>query len=199
MTSPVIHTVDYPSERGGQRKKQTSDQHKKKGYKKRHSERVAKNIRCSFFISIAKNYGFKTSMFTNEQKVSKPEEKKAWLSIDKTTSLFDKLLCDIPAQYANDAVTPTYRWADCKTKLRNIDTSKLHYISGMKENHIVIDFDIRGEDGNKSMEKNLEAAEKWPKTYAEFSKSGAGIHLHYLWVSQHPLFPSYILQFCICQ
>ena len=126
-------------------------------------------------------YGFKTSMFTHEQKVSKPEEKKTWLSLDKTTSLFDKLLCDIPAQYANDAGTPTYRWADCKTKLRNIDTSKLHYISGMKENHIVIDFDIRGEDGNKSMEKNLEAAEKWPKTYAEFSKSGAGIHLHYIW------------------
>jgi len=45
----------------------------------------------------------------------------------------------------------------------------------------VIDFDIKDESGNKSFEKNLEAASKWPATYAELSKSGAGIHLHYLY------------------
>ena len=28
---------------------------------------------------------------------------------------------------------------------------------------------------------NLEAASKWPATYAELSKSGAGIHLHYIY------------------
>ena len=48
-------------------------------------------------------------------------------------------------------------------------------------NHIVIDFDIPDENGRKSFEKNLEAANKWPKTYAELSKSGAGIHLHYIY------------------
>ena len=35
--------------------------------------------------------------------------------------------------------------------------------------------------GNKSLEKNLEAASLWPKTYAELSKSGVGIHLHYIY------------------
>ena len=49
------------------------------------------------------------------------------------------------------------------------------------ENHIVIDFDLKDENGNKSFERNLEAASKWPATYAELSKSGSGIHLHYLY------------------
>lgn len=38
------------------------------------------------------------------------------------------------------------------------------------ENHIVIDFDIPDENGNKSFERNYEAASKWPPTYAEVSK-----------------------------
>ena len=45
----------------------------------------------------------------------------------------------------------------------------------------MIDFDLKDENGNKSFERNLEAASKWPATYAELSKSGAGIHLHYLY------------------
>lgn len=49
------------------------------------------------------------------------------------------------------------------------------------ENHIVIDFDLKGGDGEKSFERNLEAAAQWPKTYAELSKSGRGIHLHYIY------------------
>lgn len=57
-------------------------------------------------------------------------------------------------------------------------TSKLHYVK-VPEDHIVIDFDIPSPDGKKSYERNLEAASKWPKTNAELSKSGAGIHLHY--------------------
>ena len=40
---------------------------------------------------------------------------------------------------------------------------------------------IKDENGNKSFEKNLEAASKWPATYAELSKSGNGIHLHYIY------------------
>src|SRR5574344_757177 len=101
--------------------------------------------------------------------------------MDKTESLFDREFGDIPAQYANEAGTPEHRWSNCTTKLKDLDTSKLHYISGLDKNHIVIDFDIPGEDGEKSLIKNLEAANKWPKTYAELSKSGAGIHLHYIW------------------
>lgn len=60
----------------------------------------------------------------------------------------------------------------------NMDTSKLHFVK-VPENHIVIDFDIPDESGKKCFEKNLKEASKWPATYEELSKSGAGIHL--LW------------------
>lgn len=50
----------------------------------------------------------------------------------------------------------------------------------MPLNHIVIDFDLK-ENGEKSLAKNIEAASKFPKTYAELSKSGKGIHLHYIY------------------
>ena len=49
------------------------------------------------------------------------------------------------------------------------------------ENHIVIDFDLKDKKGKKSVALNLEAASKWPSTYSEFSKSEAGIHLHYIY------------------
>ena len=45
----------------------------------------------------------------------------------------------------------------------------------------MIDFDIPDEKGEKSLERNLAAASSWPTTYAELSKSGAGIHLHYVY------------------
>ena len=72
------------------------------------------------------------------------------------------------------------KWENVRSKLSELDTSRLHYVK-VPENHIVIDFDIKGPDGKKSFELNLEAASKWPKTYAELSKSGAGIHLHYIY------------------
>ena len=55
-----------------------------------------------------------------------------------------------------------------------LDTKKLHYVN-IPVNHIVIDFDIPGEDGKK----NFKTASKFPLTYADLSKSGGGIHLHY--------------------
>lgn len=61
-----------------------------------------------------------------------------------------------------------------------MDTSRIHYVR-VPENHIVIDFDILDKDGNKSFEENFKEASKWPPTYAELSKSGAGIHLHYIY------------------
>lgn len=88
---------------------------------------------------------------------------------------------DMPAQIANDAGTPSCKWANCETKLKDIDTSKLHYVK-VPENHVVIDLDIKDEEGNKSLALNLAAARKFPKTYAELSKSGNGIHLHYIYV-----------------
>lgn len=99
--------------------------------------------------------------------------------LDAAESLFDKNFGDLPAQYAKDD-KPTMPWDDCKTTLKDIDTSKVHYVR-LPENHIVIDFDIKGPDGKKSFKLNAEAASKWPPTYAELSKSGQGIHLHYIY------------------
>lgn len=125
--------------------------------------------------------GFKGDIFHIGQKPKEPKEPDVvWLHMDKTESLFDKTFPEIPAQYANEAGTPEHRWVNCLTSLKDIDTSKLHYVMGFEENHIVIDFDIP-DNGEKSLVKNLEEANKWPRTYAEISKSGAGIHLHYIW------------------
>lgn len=138
--------------------------------------------------STVRNYysGFRTDIFEAEKK---PEGKngenktKTWIDLVDSTStgrLFNINCCDCPAQYANSNETPSKPWDKVTTKLSDIDTSRLHYVK-VPENHIVIDFDIKDEDGNKSLEKNLEAANKWPATYAEVSKGGAGIHLHYIY------------------
>lgn len=102
------------------------------------------------------------------------------LELESTESIFDRECADCPAQYATKDETPMQRWDDVTTKLSDIDTSRLHYVR-VPENHIVIDFDLRGDDGEKSALRNLEEAAKWPATYAEFSKGGAGVHLHYIY------------------
>ena len=100
--------------------------------------------------------------------------------VKKTENVLNLELEDMPAQLANEAGTPTCKWENCKTKLKDIDTSKLHYVK-VPENHIVIDFDLKDDEGNKSFLLNVAAARKFPKTYAELSKSGNGIHLHYIY------------------
>lgn len=126
--------------------------------------------------------GFKTEKFEKKSDfgASIPEKAKSWVDFKVQHSVLDDICKDCPAQYANETGTPTQKWEKVKTKLADLDTSRLHYVK-VPENHIVIDFDIPGEDGKKSFERNLEAASKWPKTYAELSKSGAGIHLHYIY------------------
>ena len=139
--------------------------------------------------SRVRNYyvGFRTDKF--ETKKEDTEEEPAvtsWLSFDQTTSIFDDICKDCLAQFAT-AVTevPTKKWENVKQTLAAIDSSKLHYVK-VPENHIVIDFDIPDENGNKCLEKNLEEASKWPPTYAELSKSGQGIHLHYIYTGGDP-------------
>ena len=127
--------------------------------------------------------GFRTEKFDNpdNQPASKKEESKPQLiDFAHTESIFDTECADCPAQYATTSETPTQKWDEVTTKLSTLDSSKLHYVK-VPENHIVIDFDIPDEAGNKSFERNLEEASKWPPTYAELSKSGAGIHLHYIY------------------
>jgi energy-coupling factor transporter ATP-binding protein EcfA2 len=96
------------------------------------------------------------------------------------TSVFDLMYPDQPAQYAKDTGIPNARWAKVKTKLSDIDTSELHYVQ-IPEQHIVIDFDLRNESGDKDIELCLAAAADFPPTYSEVSQGGHGLHLHYIW------------------
>ena len=125
--------------------------------------------------------GFRYDKFTSEKEpIKEGVDKAPSLQFDHIESIFDKECADYPAQLATATEKPKEKWDDVTTKLSDIDTSQVHYVK-VPENHIVIDFDIKDENGNKSFEKNLEEASKWPATYAELSKSGGGIHLHYIY------------------
>ena len=129
--------------------------------------------------------GFKKEKFTrdvfSEESSEKPKDSAhCWFDPTEQVSLFDILSADYPAQYANADGIPQRKWANVRTTLKDLDTSKLHYVK-VPVNHIVIDFDIPDENGNKCFEKNLEAVSRWPPTYGELSKSGQGIHLHYIY------------------
>lgn len=133
--------------------------------------------------------GFRKEIF--EDSIGGPKKKKIvaddqndnWLVFEEIESVFDKECATCLAQYASKYETPIKPWDEVTDTLSNIDSSKLHYVK-VPENHIVIDFDIKDENGNKSFEKNLQAASKWPPTYAELSKSGGGIHLHYIYTGK---------------
>jgi len=114
----------------------------------------------------------------NKYKAPSKDVKTFSLVMEETTSLFDQIFADMPAQYSTANGTPKRSWSTVKTKLSDIDTGEVHFVK-VPENHIVIDFDLKDDSGNKSLERNLEAASAWPATYAEISKSGHGIHLHY--------------------
>lgn len=112
-----------------------------------------------------------------------PEEsvrEESWLKFNKRTSLIDREFENIPAQYANDDGKPMIKWSEVKTTLSDIDTKQLHYMKLPKE-IIKIDFDLKDEEGNKNLELNMAAASKWPKTYAEVSQGGSGVHLYYIY------------------
>ena len=140
-------------------------------------------------VSVRSVYSeFKASKFKSESK----EDKTFSLVIQDTKSLFDREYEDSPAQYAGETTErPTKKWENVKTALKDLDTTKLHYVK-VPENHIVIDFDLKDEHGEKSLEQNLRAASEWPATYGEYSKSGEGVHLHYLYDGDvHALAQSY--------
>lgn len=130
--------------------------------------------------------GFRTDKFEDEDsnfeetKTVKEQSDLHLIKFDSMVSIFDKERADCYAQYATVDEIPSKAWDKVRTKLKTIDTSKLHYVK-VPENHIVIDFDIKDRDGNKCLERNIEEASKWPATYAELSKSGNGVHLHYIY------------------
>ena len=130
--------------------------------------------------------GFRTDKFEDEEskhvetKVVKEQIDHYRIKFESQPSIFDKERAECFAQYATVDEIPSRAWDKVRTKLKAIDTSKLHYVK-VPENHIVIDFDIKDKDGNKCLERNIEEASKWPATYAELSKSGNGVHLHYIY------------------
>lgn len=102
------------------------------------------------------------------------------IKVDSNMSAFDVICAEQPAQYGKESGFPGTKWANVSTKLSDINTSKLHFVK-IPEKHIVIDFDLCDENGEKDLNKNLEEASKWPPTYTELSKSGSGVHLHYIY------------------
>ena len=124
--------------------------------------------------------GFRTDKFEDVNKNEKEDVKPKLMQFDCTDSIFDEMCAEYPAQYATTNGTPFEKWENVTSKLSELDTTQIHYVR-VPENHIVIDFDIPDENGNKCYEKNVEEASKWPATYAELSKSGSGVHLHYIY------------------
>lgn len=125
--------------------------------------------------------GFKVEKFDRKMEKTETVKKKSWLDLtEHLRSRFDDDCFDCPAQYANEKEDPSWKWINVKTTIADLDTHKLHYAK-VPINHIVVDFDLKGKDGKKSLERNIEAAKKFPKTYAETSKSGEGLHLHYIY------------------
>lgn len=96
---------------------------------------------------------------------------------------------DAKAQYAvpNDSgegTRPKKSWDNSRTKLSSLDTREEHYVLTQEKdpNCIFVDFDKKDpKTGKKSLRLNLEAAKAFPKTYAETSKSGQGLHLYYIY------------------
>lgn len=129
--------------------------------------------------------GFLAEKFEQAEKVleKKPDTWLIFKDCESNQSIFDKIYKDCKAQLATMTGKPKRKWENVTTTLKDIPTNELHYVwfSEKEKNLICIDFDIKDESGNKSFEKNYEAAVKWPPTYAELSKSGGGIHLYYLY------------------
>lgn len=108
------------------------------------------------------------------------KEELNWLTFGETQSKLDEILKNMPAQLSTgDATHPLKQaWDNVTTTLKDIDTSKEHFVK-VPTQHIVVDFDLKNESGEKSLEKCMEKALLWPPTYAEPSRSGLGLHLHY--------------------
>lgn len=121
---------------------------------------------------------FKPPMNEDDEKPS--TDKSSWLIFDGDGSVFNNACADCKAQYANKHGVPSLPWDSSETRLRDINPTKLHYVM-LPQEHIVIDFDLKDENGNKALDINAKAAAAWPPTYAEVSKSGNGIHLHYIY------------------
>lgn len=132
--------------------------------------------------------GFKRDMFLDEYRVTKKdkisEETETWIKLDCEESGFDTWAKDknFKAQYTNPKTGgPKKAWDNCATTLNDIDSHKEHMVLVPEsESYIRLDFDLKGDDGKKNLDKCIEAASEYPPTYAEVSRNG-GLHLHYFY------------------
>lgn len=123
--------------------------------------------------------GFQSDKFENREYTPSPVKGDIWLDLKSgTPSVFDEHFAGCKAQYASEKGTPQKAWKYVDTTLSGIVPTDEHYVL-MPEEYICIDFDLKGENGEKDLNANFSAASAWPPTYAETSKSGAGIHLIY--------------------
>jgi hypothetical protein len=124
-------------------------------------------------------------IFPGEEQPEEPtgeseEDLIAEFGLREGRSAFDELATSYPSQYTNKDGNPKVRWDEVTTVLGQINTNELHFVR-VPSNHIVIDFDLKNETGEKDLVLNLKAAKKFPDTYTELSKSGSGVHLHYIY------------------
>lgn len=104
-----------------------------------------------------------------------------WLDLKVQHSLLDDEFKDFPAQYAklrNGQEIPIKPWDDVKTTLKDIDTTKFHYVRP-DSIYVELDLDLKDESGKKNYDLNIKAASCFPKTYVETSKSDQGLHMVY--------------------
>lgn len=124
----------------------------------------------------------------------------SWLILsDSNVSTIDTEFSEYTAQYAETyrdssgrlrVDAPTVAWNDCKTKLKDLDTHKVHFVKPPDDLKLIFyDFDIRGKDGVKSFElcqkKCMELGLR--PSYAELSKGGGGLHVYYYYKGGHDL------------
>ena len=123
--------------------------------------------------------GFQSDKFENRECAPSPVKGDIWLDLKSgTPSVFDEHFAGCKAQYSSEKGTPQKAWKYVDTTLSGIVSTDEHYVL-MPEEYICIDFDLKGDNGEKDLNANFSAASAWPPTYAETSKSGAGIHLIY--------------------
>lgn len=146
-----------------------------KNYKDRGVTADGERVRNFYSGFIMDKFNFKNMIIRD----AKNDESWLDMKFGADSSELNKVCADCPAQYSKKDGSPIKKWDRVTSTLKELDTTKLHWTKLESKQHIVIDFDIKNEKGEKDFELNKEAASKWPPTYAELSKSGQGIHLHY--------------------
>lgn len=123
--------------------------------------------------------GFYNDKFESHPSKPNPVKTENWLDLySDRMSIFDEYFGGCKAQYSSENGTPKKAWTNVDTTLADIVPAEEHYVL-LPEEYICIDFDLKGDNGEKDLNANLRAASAWPPTYAETSKSGGGIHLIY--------------------